>query len=304
MLGENPDWPGNYSVKFWDPAWQKLMYDRVDAAIHLGYQGVYLDIVDAYQVDAVRKAYPGSDAALRQEMIDFVAGLSAHAKAQNPGFLVVPQNAVGLLAADENNPNVANTAYLKAIDGLGVEDLWYDGNTASGWTDGDLELIRLASAAGKFVLATSYPTQDAKQEAFVAHAVDAGLVPFVADRDLTGKIDPVNATIEARLAAQGVTVPDFTGHGGGGGAGGDIPLTVRVAENETMVIAEFARLRTGSSAAPTPRASRSTPAGCISASGRTTKRRPTPGATTSTTWWSPAATRGRRSRSSSPMWRA
>ena len=41
LLGENPDWPGNYSVKFWDPDWQKLVYARVDAAIKAGYQGMY-----------------------------------------------------------------------------------------------------------------------------------------------------------------------------------------------------------------------------------------------------------------------
>ena len=60
LLGENPDWPGNYSVKFWDPAWQKLMFARVDQAVKLGYQGVYLDIVDAYQIAQVQKAFPGT----------------------------------------------------------------------------------------------------------------------------------------------------------------------------------------------------------------------------------------------------
>ena len=55
MLGENPDWEGNYSVKFWDPAWQKIVYARVDAAIKAGYQGMYLDIVDAYEVAQVQE---------------------------------------------------------------------------------------------------------------------------------------------------------------------------------------------------------------------------------------------------------
>ena len=146
-------------------------------------------------------------------MIDFVTELSAYAKAHKPGFMVVPQNAVGLLAADENSPNTPNTAYLKAIDGLGVEDLWYDGNTTADWTQDDLKYIKLAVNADKFVLATSYPTQDAKQDAFVSNAINAGLIPFVADRDLTGKIDSVNATIEGRLAGHDVTYPDGAGGG-------------------------------------------------------------------------------------------
>src|SRR3954465_3772910 len=50
VLAENPDWPGNYPVKFWDYSWQLTMFGRVADAIAGGYDGMYLDIVDAYQV--------------------------------------------------------------------------------------------------------------------------------------------------------------------------------------------------------------------------------------------------------------
>ena len=220
LLGENPDWPGNYSVKFWDADWQDIMFSRVDEAVKLGYSGMYLDIVDAYEVAKVRKAYPGTNDQLRQEMIGFVTALSQHAKAQNPGFLVVPQNAVRLLALNENNPGGAsNAAYLNAIDGLGVEDLWYDGNSTAGWTAGDLELIDHALGADKFVLATSYPTQDAKQETFINKAIAAGLIPFAADRDLTGVVDAINDSAEAKLAGKDVNFP-MPGGGASGGSGG------------------------------------------------------------------------------------
>jgi uncharacterized protein (TIGR01370 family) len=205
VLGENPDWPGNYSVKFWDPTWQAIMFARVDAAIALGYDGMYLDIVDAYQVAQVRAAYTGAD--IRQAMINFVVALSQHAKALDPSFKVIPQNAVGLLALNELNPSVPNSAYLKAIDGIGVEDLWYDGNSSASWTAGDLKFIQNAINAGKFVLATSYPTDDAKQNAFVTNAINAGLIPFVADRDLTGIIDPTDLTIEGRMLGHNINTP-------------------------------------------------------------------------------------------------
>jgi uncharacterized protein (TIGR01370 family) len=205
VLGENPDWPGNYSVKFWDPTWQAIMFARVDAAIALGYDGMYLDIVDAYQVAQVRAAYTGAD--IRQAMINFVVALSQHAKALDPNFKVIPQNAVGLLALNESNPSVPNSAYLKAIDGIGVEDLWYDGNSAASWTADDLKFIQNAINAGKFVLATSYPTDDAKQEAFVTNAINASFIPFVADRDLTGIIDPTDLTIEGRMLGHNINTP-------------------------------------------------------------------------------------------------
>lgn len=205
VLGENPDWPGNYSVKFWDPTWQAIMFARVDAAIALGYDGMYLDIVDAYQVAQVRAAYTGAD--IRQAMINFVVALSQHAKALDPNFKVIPQNAVGLLALNESNPSVPNSAYLHAIDGIGVEDLWYDGNSSASWTAGELKFIQNAINAGKFVLATSYPTDDAKQEAFVTNAINAGLIPFVADRDLTGIIDPTDLTIERHMLGHHINTP-------------------------------------------------------------------------------------------------
>jgi serralysin len=217
VLGENPEWAGNYYVKFWDPAWQTVMFARVDKAISLGYDGMYLDIVDAYTVSAIAAAYPGNASAVRQAMMSFVIALSQHAKAIDPNFKVIPQNAVGLLSTQESSASAPNSAYLAAIDGVGVEDLWYDGNTVASWTSDDVQFLHLATAAGKFVLATSYPTQDAKQEIFVASALAAGFVPFVADRDLTGVIDSIDQTIDTRMQGLQINTPWGASSGGGGG---------------------------------------------------------------------------------------
>lgn len=200
VLGENALWEGNFRVEFWDTDWQAIIFARVDEVLAKGYDGIYLDIVDGYTVDEVIAAYPGTDEELRQEMIDFVMAISAYAKAQNPDFAIIPQNAVGLLGISEDGPESGpNNAYLDAIDGLGVEDLWFNDDDVSDWTQGDLDYIALAQAAGKFVLATSYPTLQASQEAFVANAIEQGLIPFVAERDLTGVIDDANALIEAAM---------------------------------------------------------------------------------------------------------
>ena len=153
-------------------------------------------------------AYPGTLAQVRQEMIDFVLEISAHAKAAKPDFAIIPQNAVRLLSLRDSDTGPGpNRAYIAAIDGLGVEDLWYDDNRRAGWTAGDLEMIALAQKAGKFVLATSYPTQDAHQADFIARAAAGGLIPFVADRDLTGVIDPANHGIAAAMAGRSTQVP-------------------------------------------------------------------------------------------------
>lgn len=45
---ENPNWPGDYRVKFWDPAWQAIIFQYLDKVLAQGFDGVYLDTVDTY----------------------------------------------------------------------------------------------------------------------------------------------------------------------------------------------------------------------------------------------------------------
>lgn len=50
---ENPDWPGNYIVRYWYKEWQDIIYGNNDSyvkkIIDAGFNGVYLDIIDAYE---------------------------------------------------------------------------------------------------------------------------------------------------------------------------------------------------------------------------------------------------------------
>ena len=50
---ENPDWPGNYKVKYWDPSWQAIIYGNDNSylkkIIDSNFDGVYLDIIDAFE---------------------------------------------------------------------------------------------------------------------------------------------------------------------------------------------------------------------------------------------------------------
>jgi len=53
LLDENPDWPGNYKVKYWDIEWKSIIFGASDAFLNRildsGFDGVYLDIIDAYE---------------------------------------------------------------------------------------------------------------------------------------------------------------------------------------------------------------------------------------------------------------
>ena len=53
MASENPDWPGNYKVRYWDQDWQTIIYGQDDSyvarIVGAGFDGVYLDIIDAFE---------------------------------------------------------------------------------------------------------------------------------------------------------------------------------------------------------------------------------------------------------------
>ena len=50
---ENPDWEGNYKVEYWNSNWQQLIFGSetayLDKVLSAGFDGVYLDIIDAYE---------------------------------------------------------------------------------------------------------------------------------------------------------------------------------------------------------------------------------------------------------------
>jgi cysteinyl-tRNA synthetase len=52
LEGENPQWRGNYKVRYWDPGWRSILYGGseayLDGILARGFDGVYLDLVDAY----------------------------------------------------------------------------------------------------------------------------------------------------------------------------------------------------------------------------------------------------------------
>ncbi len=53
LLEENPDWPGNYLVRYWDAEWKALLFGSasayLDRILAAGFDGVYLDIIDAFE---------------------------------------------------------------------------------------------------------------------------------------------------------------------------------------------------------------------------------------------------------------
>ncbi len=153
----NPDWPGNYKVRYWDAGWQEIVYAYVDKVLVAGYDGVYLDIVDAYQYWEPRE----TDVSAEDEMVDFVKDIANYARVtQNyPGFQVFVQNAEELSRHSD---------YVRTVSGIGKEGLFYYGNCPQPadevrWSIRQLDRFK---AAGKPVLVIHYVTERAKIDAF------------------------------------------------------------------------------------------------------------------------------------------
>ena len=202
----NPDWPDSRKVRYWDDDWQAIVTARIEEMAAQGFDGAYLDIVDAYYFWAhevkAKDREPGdpktgSEAAAR--MIDFIVELSGAARAINPDFVLVQQNAPFLLSdlmydtGGKPRADAARVAALHdAIAGIAIEDLYLRGgkdedNRFRPDKQAIKEILASYADAGEFVLSVDYVRKPKLVEKYLKHAEADGFIPFAApDRDLDG----------------------------------------------------------------------------------------------------------------------
>jgi cysteinyl-tRNA synthetase, unknown class len=190
---ENREWRGNFPVRYWEPGWRRIimqprtsLFGRVletvqparraylDRIIEAGFDGVYLDRIDAFET------WAGERPTAQADMVEFVRALSIYAKQRQPGFLVVPQNGEELLRFAD---------YRGAIDAIAKEDLVFgikgDGrpNTAEEIASGIRELGRL-KAERRPVFVVEYLTDPVKRADVQRRLGPLGFVVQFASRDL------------------------------------------------------------------------------------------------------------------------
>jgi cysteinyl-tRNA synthetase len=188
----NEAWEGNFKVRYWDQAWQRLILGGpdqpgyLDRVLDAGFDGVYLDIIDGYEFFGPDGDEPERDDAAAL-MAAFVESIAAHAREQRgvPGFLVFPQNGAGIL---DQLSATERDRYLAAIDGIGAEDSFYfgdeDEDNALDVQHETLAALRQYEADGLLVLAVDYLTDATKAADFCARARAEGFVPSPGMRDL------------------------------------------------------------------------------------------------------------------------
>ncbi|MBI4411633.1 MAG: endo alpha-1,4 polygalactosaminidase [Deltaproteobacteria bacterium] len=182
---ENPDWPGNFKVRYWEEAWQEVIESYIDRVVDAGFDGAYFDIIDAYEYYG-----PGGDSGVDREsaaddMVNFVIRLADYARESDADFLIFPQNGAAII--DDSS---LSDEYLSAVNGIGAEDTFYFGDLDN---DNELDsdnageitpLLDRFVSAGKTVLTIDYLTDPDKIDDFYDRAESAGYIPYSSIRDL------------------------------------------------------------------------------------------------------------------------
>jgi cysteinyl-tRNA synthetase len=184
LLGQNPEWKGNYRIKYWDAAWQKIILAEVDRIMAAGFDGVYLDIVDGFETfeqDGKKfddnRNNPETKQSYRRDMVDWVKAVAARARKTNTAALVIPQNGTQLL----EHPD-----FLGAVDAVGIEDLFTNGERQQSVANSEYILTCIAPliAVHKPALDIEYARGKELQMRIREQTHRHGLVWLITDRQL------------------------------------------------------------------------------------------------------------------------
>ena len=227
IVALDPDgWEGNFPVAYWYDEWHHIWLGKdgyLQAILDAGFDGIYLDWVEAYSDENVIAAAKQDNVDPRGEMIWWVGDLAVFARAQKPDFIVIGQNAAELAEYDE---------YLAIIDAIAQEQTWFDGaadNDPPGdcplpRTDDDIETeeyekslsrkcrqmyedfpestlhvsseeyihyLTLAREKGEIIFTIDYAVKPENVAWIYKTSRALGFVPFVSERVLDIYLDPV-----------------------------------------------------------------------------------------------------------------
>jgi len=195
IVGVDPEgWEGCFPVAYWAPAWRDIwLSDKgyLRAVVEAGFDGMYLDWIEAYDDKNVCAQADKEDRDPEAEMVQWVRDLAERGRALAPRFIVVAQNAVELLE---------DGRYEALLDGVAQEAIWFDGSedgrregdvhTDAELTDEYLSYLEPARARGLAVLTVDYARERGNVSEASLNARQRGFIPFVGGRGLASYEPP------------------------------------------------------------------------------------------------------------------
>ncbi|THV27984.1 endo alpha-1,4 polygalactosaminidase [Glycomyces paridis] len=182
VLNRWGDWPDEHFVAYWDPQWWDLvMAPRLDQAAAAGFDGVYLDVPNAYEEIDLALVPGETRESLAAKMAELVVAAAEYA---GEDLMILPQNSPEL----REHPG-----YTDAIDGLGVEHLYYlDTGEAceEDWCAETLDHVRALREAGKLILAVDYTDDPGERAEACRRYREEGFAGAVAGIDLDAPYEP------------------------------------------------------------------------------------------------------------------
>lgn len=201
----NPNWSGNYKVRYWEKQWKDIIYGTdsgvdksyLDRIIDQGFDGVYLDIIDAYEYwSGEEGGYEKTRFQARTEMVYFLKELRDYARITRgkSNFLVFPQNAANIIYDDNEILDDLGRDYLEVCDGIGQEDTWYNETVPQPKEDYDwvTQLLDVYKNNGKLVLSVDYiwdagnsgsGENKTRFNDFYTKAYARGYIPYAANKN-------------------------------------------------------------------------------------------------------------------------
>uniref|UniRef100_UPI00404AE234 endo alpha-1,4 polygalactosaminidase n=1 Tax=Flavobacterium sp. TaxID=239 RepID=UPI00404AE234 len=130
---------------------------------------------------------PGNETEFKQEMREFVIGISQYSKAIKLEFLIVPQNGIELVNDNGDITGQPYIPYLNAIDGNGQEDLFYgydNDNQATTVTNNSYlkKYLDVSKNSGNVILVTDYCSTPLNLTNSYLQNENLGYISFGADQ--------------------------------------------------------------------------------------------------------------------------
>lgn len=170
----NVRWAENYNVNYWDARWREVLRSYLDQILDRGYDGVFLDVVDAYE------RYPKRPQA-RREMAQLVIHLSRHGRKRGGSeFGVILNGGEGL---------AREPGLLQHITGVAKEEIFVglqgdNKPTPPGFTRRAQAALQPIVRARKLVLSIDYANKPDQVKLAHKKAAAAGYLEYVATRGL------------------------------------------------------------------------------------------------------------------------
>ncbi len=176
---ENEDWAGNYKVKYWrEDWWQTGLRPYLDRIIEAGFDGVYLDIVDAYWFwhEQGMEVQHTAD-----EMVKLIKRIADYCrKRAGKNFIICPQNGLGVF--DSCSPEYKKV-YFQVVNMVGLESLLFNIYSKED-RNYRLKLCKELADAGKIILDVEY-IDEKQYEDYLnqVNKLDFKLIPYASTPD-------------------------------------------------------------------------------------------------------------------------